>query len=60
MLNESAIVFGRSKTASSGKTHIAVAIGCRAIQNGFEPLFVSAAEPPIVLMVRAARADQEK
>ena len=27
-----------------GKTHLAVAIGYRAIQNGFETLFTTAAE----------------
>jgi DNA replication protein DnaC len=37
----SLILHGKS---GRGKTHIAVAIGYRAIQNGFDTLFVSAAE----------------
>ena len=38
----SLILHGKS---GRGKTHIAVAIGYRAIQNGFDTLFVTAAEP---------------
>ena len=35
------ILYGKE---GRGKTHLAVAIGYRAIQNGFETLYVSAAE----------------